>query len=245
METQNIKNPIYNYIRELRLAVRHPILKRDIGEVQVDNAKAFFLLLPMLNGEEWTESMNKAAIAVGAVHVAFDAHDTIELSDATSTEQQLTVLAGDFFSGVHYKLLASVPDIRFIRDLSSTIGQINEIKTNYHEQSPTTSKELLETIQMIEAGCIIQFLQSFGFSQYVPLVTAALPLFSLDPETKYSAQRTIQDILGWKELNQEVTQVITELRRKLDEAVDSATFITPLIKEEIRGMTAPLLGKTI
>ena len=51
----------------------------------IDKAKALFLLLPMLNGERWTESINTAAIAVGAVHVAFDAHDAIDHNDATST----------------------------------------------------------------------------------------------------------------------------------------------------------------
>ena len=61
----------------------------------------------MLNGERWTDRMNTAAIAVGAVHAAFDAHDAIDVSDATSTQQQLTVLSGDYFSGIHYRLLAS------------------------------------------------------------------------------------------------------------------------------------------
>ena len=78
--------------------------------------------------------MNTAAIAVGAVHMAFEAHDSIDECDATSTEQQLTVLSGDYFSGIHYRLLARLPDFGFIRSLSGTIGQINEVKTNCHDQ---------------------------------------------------------------------------------------------------------------
>ena len=59
--------------------------------------------------------LHTAAIAVGAVHAAFDAHDTIDVSDATSKQQQLTVLSGDHFSGIHYRLLASIPEFGFIQ----------------------------------------------------------------------------------------------------------------------------------
>ena len=56
--------------------------------------------------------------------------------DATSKQQQLTVLSGDYFSGIHYRLLASMPEFGFIRSLSETIGQINEMKTIFHDQLP-------------------------------------------------------------------------------------------------------------
>lgn len=246
MERQNINRHIDNYRQELRLAVHHPILKRDIGVVELDEAKAFFLLLPMLNGEKWTESMNAAAVAVGAVHAAFDAHDTIELYDATSTEQQLRVLSGDYFSGIHYRLLAALPDIGFIQKLSKTIGQINETKTDFHNQSPIGPRELLEAIQMLEAGCIIQFLHSFGFSQYVPLVSAALPLLSLDPAVERLTQRPpIQSALGWEVRDKDVEQALTGLRTRVGEAIDEADFLNPSFKKEIKGMTTPLLGKMI
>ena len=246
MERQNIKQHIDSYKQELELAVYHPILKREIEEVELDRTKAFFLLLPLLNGEKWTESMNVAAVAIGAVHAAFDAHDAIELYDATTTQQQLRVLSGDYFSGVHYKLLASLPDIGFIHALSQTIGQINEMKTNFHNHSPSEPKELRETIQMIEAGCIIQFFHSFGFSQYVPLVSAALPLLSLDPAAGQLAGRpTIQAALGWKVDARDADQVVAELRTTIEETINKADFLSPFLKVDIRGMTTPLLGKLI
>ena len=170
MERENFKCYIDNYIDELKLAVRQPILERDVGEVDVDKAKVFFLLLPLLNGEKWTEFINAAAVAVGAVHIAFDAHDTIHHNDATSPLQQLTVLSGDHFSGIHYKILAALPDIYFIRTLSTTIGQINELKTNSYKRTPKDVNELLETVESIETSCIANFLHSYGFSEYIPLV---------------------------------------------------------------------------
>lgn len=246
MERQNIKQHIDSYRQELRLAVHHPILNRELGEVELDSTKAFFLLLPLLNGEEWTESMNVAAVAIGVVHAAFDAHDAIELYDATSTQQQLRVLSGDYFSGVHYKLLASLPDVGFIHALSKTIGQINEMKTNFHNHSPNGPQEIRETIQMIEAGCIIQFFRSFGFSRYIPLVSAALPFLTMDPEAGRLAGRpTIQTVLGWKIEEKDADQVVAELSSTIDETINNADFLSPFLKVDIQDKTTSLLGKLI
>ncbi|WP_172369403.1 heptaprenyl diphosphate synthase component 1 [Sporosarcina jiandibaonis] len=245
MERENINCYIDNYIGELRHAVRQPILERDVGDVNVDKAKVFFLLLPLLNGERWTDSTHAASIAVGAVHIAFDAHDTIHHQDATSTLQQLTVLSGDYFSGVHYKILAALPDIYFVRTLSTTIGQINELKTNFYKNSPRDVQELLETVESIEANCISDFLYTYGFSEYVPLASTALSMIAFDSAMDQAAKRKLPDILDWTLHQHDIERVQSSLKRKLEKMIAEADFITPLLQEEIRGMTTPLLGKMI
>lgn len=245
MESQNNKNYIDTYIEELKQATYHPILNRDIGHVEIDRVTIYFLLLPLMNGERWSKDTNTAAVAVGAIHAAFDAHDAIEQSDDISTQQQLKVLSGDYFSGIHYRLLASLPDIRFIHALSTTIGQINEMKTNFHNQAPNGPEELRETIQMIEAGCITKFFEAFGFARYIPLVMAALPLVTLGSIVEDSQERNIRDILGWEVNKEDAKNALFELSLKMDEAIDGADFLTPFLKEDIRGMTTPLLGKMI
>lgn len=242
MEKQNVKNHIEHYMREFNHAVYHPILNRDIGQAKLDEATVFFLILPKLNGERWTESMNTAAIAVGAVYAAFEAHDTIDAENASATEQQLTVLAGDYLSGVYYKLLAAIPDFEFIKVLSTTIGQINEVKTDFYHQSPADLKKRLDAIKTIKAKCVIQFLHTFGFSQYVPLATAALPLLSLDRVEK---EVTEQSERRWMIPEHQADEAVTVLRAEMNEAISKADFIAPFLKEEIYGMTIPLLGKTI
>ena len=42
MERQNIKHHIKNYINEMEREVYHPILKRDVGQVELDASKGFF-----------------------------------------------------------------------------------------------------------------------------------------------------------------------------------------------------------
>lgn len=249
MGRQKIEKYIDNYINEVEDALHHPILERDMGRGVLNTSKAFFILLPMLNGERWTTHLNTAAIAVGAVQLAFEAHDSIDESDSTSTEQQLTVLSGDYFSGIHYKLLASIGDFGFIRSLSNTIGRINEVKTGFHYHTPTNAGQFLDGLRDIEAGCIIDFLHSFGFSKYVPLVVAALPLLSIDSEIGgndlvLSGNSRHESIVGNGD-NPLLKQVTSMLRAELFNALDEVGFIEPYLLDEIRSMTTSLLGKPI
>ncbi|MCZ2259466.1 heptaprenyl diphosphate synthase component 1 [Sporosarcina sp. G11-34] len=249
MDRQNLERYIKNYISELNHEIAQPILERDTQQVKIDSAKVFFLLLPLLNGERWTAEMNTSAIAVGAVHVAFDAHDLIDRNDATSRQQQLTVLSGDYYSGIHYKLLASMSDFSFVKTLSTAIGRINEVKTEFYGRTPSTSKQLMDTVQIIESGCIVEFLRTFGFSRYAPLAELALPLLRIDKNRTSNkslvTKQTIHSDYGWNENVDIVEQLTSELEVKLFEALNEANFIEPFLKEEIRGMMTPLLGKPI
>lgn len=242
MEKQNIKKHIDYYMREFRQAVYHPILNRDIERPQLDEEIVFFLLLPKLNGEVWTKDMTKAAIAVGAVYAAFEAHDRIDTENATTTEQQLTVLAGDYWSGIYYKLLAEIPNFDFIQTLSATIGQINELKTDYYFQSSSEFTKNLEAIKSIKANCVIQFLYTFGFSKYASLTAAALPLIALDSKCEEVSKTGVEN---WSLSEQEKTEAVNLLKVELDRALMEADFIKTSLKEEVSSMTRSLLRKMI
>lgn len=244
MERQKMKWQIENYIHEVDRAIREPIVERDIGEAAIDPNKAFFLLLPLLNEERWTDRMNTAAIAIGAVHAAFDAHDSISAQAVSTKGQQLTVLAGDHFSGVHYKLLASLPNFDLIRSLSQTIGHINEMKTICHEQMPDTDTELLIAFRLIEAGCVLEFLNSFGLSQYAPFASSALPLLRLT-QMRLEDDFMVDGRFGNRMDAGSHRRLVALLTRQLQEAVAAADFLAPYLRNEIQQYVVPLTGKMI
>lgn len=241
MERQKMKQHIEHYKVEVEQAIHDPIINREIGPMVIDDTKAFFTLLPLLNGERWTPHANKAAIAVGAVHAAFAAHDAIDVSDATSIQQQLTVLSGDHFSGIHYRLLASIPAFDFIRSLSWTIGQINEMKTTCHHRPPSGQSKMMEAVRTIEAGCITDFLHTFGFSQYVSLAESVLSLVRLDRISMHDAGSGLYDL--WHPA--EVDRAMEQFHMELQEALGAADFIAPFLQREILNRATPLLGKPI
>lgn len=239
MRRQNINVQIEKFIEEFNRSVYHPILNREIGMPKLDKSTLFFLLLPKLNGEEWTASTNTAAIAIGAVYAAFDAHDTVQVEDVTSTSQQLSVLSGDYLSGIYYQLLASIPNFEFIHVMSKAIGQINEIKTECHTNLEMKTSNSLEAIQSIQTDCVIQFLHTFGYSRYIPLAIAGLTLISLqsDEDGEVPVRWTLQ--------SEELTKTLQQLRAEMEEAIAEASFLSPDLVDKTREMTMPLLGKMI
>src|SRR5699024_3634853 len=77
----------------------------------------------------------KYMITTMLVQIALDTHDlvtdkkndTVEPLSVEST-RQLTVLAGDYYSGLYYLLLAEIEDYQLIHALAIAIKEITELK---------------------------------------------------------------------------------------------------------------------
>ena len=125
------------------------------------------LLLPKLFGERWEEKDRLSAVAAGALYAAFTAHDSIGREASESRQGQLTVLAGDYYSGVHYRILAEMEDIPLIRRLSKSVTEMSERKIRLYEHREGDSPEqLLSYVETIEAGTVSAFLMERGYGQY-------------------------------------------------------------------------------
>lgn len=244
MDRQTINRSIQNYIREVEQSIQEPIVYRDLGKMPLDTAKAFFLLLPMLNGEDWSSKLNTSAIAVGAVHAAFDVHDKVDIFDASSKEQQLMVLSGDHFSGIHYRLLSSLPDFLLITNMAEMIGRINETKTDLLMEKTDGISGIIESIIRVESGCIGEFHERYGFSKYSKIAETALGLI-------WFVKKSMKDPSierGWTSQiikNADVDSAISILTSRLQEELAKAGFLTPFLKQEIHRMATPLLEKPI
>ncbi|MCM3743015.1 heptaprenyl diphosphate synthase component 1 [Sporosarcina luteola] len=244
MDRQTINRYIQNYISEVERSIQEPILNRDLGKMPLDEAKAFFLLLPMLNNEEWTSEMNISAIAVGAVHAAFDMHDRVDILDATSKEQQLMVLSGDHFSGIHYRLLSSLPDFQLITSMSEMIGHINETKTNLLMEDNDGIELLIDSMISIESGCIVEFQNRYGLTRYSEIAETALGLIWFFK--KLMKDPAVEQVWAGNRIKKTaVEDAISILTSRLQNHLAEAGFLTPFLRQEIHRFATPLLGKPI
>ncbi|MET1014573.1 MAG: heptaprenyl diphosphate synthase component 1 [Paenisporosarcina sp.] len=159
---------------KIKQKVRHRTLHKYTGEPVVRDDRLFFLLLPFLNGEQWTEEHEQAGIAVAIIYSALFAHDQIKESNASSKSQQLTVLAGDYYSGMYYQILAKQSNIDLIRSLSNGIIEISEKKATVYDQVHRTFNEWMSTIVSIESLLIEQYYQHYQFEHYIPYMRQAL-----------------------------------------------------------------------
>ncbi|MBB4823774.1 heptaprenyl diphosphate synthase [Sporosarcina luteola] len=229
---------VKKYLNEVEQSIYEPTVFRHFSGTMVDEKKAFFLLLPLLNGEAWSSHLQTAAIAVGAVHAAFDVHDRIDVTDATPKSQQLLVLSGDHFSGIYYRLLASLPDFPFIRSLSGTIGLINETKTTMMKKPVIGMDQVIRTIEIIEAGCIIDFYKRYGFTAYLEIVELVLPLLWIGERlggTVSVQQRVIAQNISMTDME----YAYSKLAQRLEQVLDHASFLSSDLKNDITERIIP------
>ena len=177
-----ITQHVEQYKKNISMQSHNKTLLRYTGLPVVKEERLFFTLLPLLNGEDWNESMKVSSIAVSLIFSALAAHDLVKEDNATSKEQQLQVLAGDYYSGRYYQLLAEAGEIELIQQLSTGVATISELKTRFYDDEEYTFDELIQSIQLIESKSIEQFFEYYGFHEYVFLMKEALLLATLKKE---------------------------------------------------------------
>lgn len=188
MSEKFIQQNIEQLKSKILMFVRHRTLRKHTGEPDLREDRLFFLLLPLLNGYQWNDEHEQSAISVAFIYSALTAHDQIKELNASSKSQQLTVLAGDYYSGLYYQILAKNSNIKLIRSLSNGIIDISEKKASVYDHVKLSFTEWMKTIQIIESLSIEQFYDHYGFSFYKPFVRRGLLIHRIEYELELVKQ---------------------------------------------------------
>lgn len=241
MNEISIQNHIEQIKSKIKMYVRHRTLHKYTGDPDVSDSRLFFLILPLLNGDNWTDEQEQSAIAVALIYSALTAHDQIKELNASSKSQQLTVLAGDYYSGLYYQLLAKQSSIDLIRTLSNGIIDISEKKSSVYDQMHRTFDEWMDTIQTIESLSIEQFHLHFSFDMYKPIVRRALFIKRIEHELQLlgmaKSSRFLESlaesasILGYQTNWRDLLEIrLEDDKHKLLTELTSSTYISESIK---------------
>lgn len=161
--------------------VHHRALLQNVGQPTLQEEQLFFIQLPFLNETPMNAEQMKSAVAVGIVHASLREHEKVKETAATSKEQQLTVLSGDYYSGRYYQILAGVGNIALIQKLSQGIVKRCEHQVRIYEQ-PRTLVDWIDSLTVIESKLIEQFYTVYGFTKYVELMKHTLTVIRLQQE---------------------------------------------------------------
>ncbi len=172
---QALKSNIYQF-------VRHRALLQNVGQPMLQEEQLFFIQLPFLNGENMTKEREISASTVGIVHASLQEHEKIKETDATSKQQQLTVLSGDYYSGRYYQLLAQTGNITLIQKLSKGIVNRCEHQIKIYEQEQRTLQQGIESLMAIECELIEQYYDVFEFSYLSKVMKETLTYLRLNKE---------------------------------------------------------------
>nr|WP_275695517.1 heptaprenyl diphosphate synthase component 1 [Fredinandcohnia sp. SECRCQ15] len=132
------------------------------------------------------EQLQNYVITTMLVHIALDTHDTVPkntiISSKSLKSQQLSVLAGDYFSGLYYYFLAETDDIMLIRTLAEGIKDVNENKISLYRNDPEHVDKLFSCIEKIESAIISKISNRFQISKWGYLASNFLLLKRLIQE---------------------------------------------------------------
>ncbi|WP_158587515.1 heptaprenyl diphosphate synthase component 1 [Neobacillus notoginsengisoli] len=236
-----------NKIAEIRALIEnkvlHPYLLQYIEKPHIDEDKLLLLVSTMEGLGLTDKEMKNYALTVMLVQIALDIHEHVSNKQTHSglKARQLTVLAGDYYSGLYYKHLAESDDILMIRSLSKGIKEVNEHKTFLYQQEFDSIGALLNSLKMVEAALFSKLSDYFGrsawttFSGNFLLLKRLLKerseyieygkspffdaLFALSDKSVCRGESDLKQILLQK-LDQQLFLLEQEMKKKLDSLID-------------------------
>lgn len=232
MDATYIQQSIEQLKTNIFMHVRHRTLIQHTGSPVLDENQLFYLLLPFLNGEKWDEQILESAITVGIVHASLNEHDKISEKNATSKEQQLTVLSGDYYSGRYYEILAHSGNIPLIRQLSEGIVSRCEHQIKQYEASKYTVNEWYQVISVIQTELIKRFYQVYEYEQYGSFMHTGLLLLQLQKELHLHQSGTTSNLFA--KMQASVSGEESSIELILQKEIDS---LKSLLNEELRTST--------
>ncbi|RST73662.1 heptaprenyl diphosphate synthase [Siminovitchia acidinfaciens] len=147
----------------------HKFLFEHMESPEIDEDRILMLLMTMDGSGIPVEKYERQIAAASLVQIALDIHDKVAGQQITLTERQLSVLAGDYFSGLYYHLLAGIDDINLIRTLANAIKVINESKIYVYQLDVSDIESFMEHVKRIECTVIDEFCQYFQSTEYIGL----------------------------------------------------------------------------
>ena len=114
------------------------------------------------------EQIEHYVVTIMLVQIALDTHERV--SNKAGEEEiefhkcrQLTVLAGDYYSGLYYYLLSMNRDIVLIRALAEGIKEINEHKIMLYQKAHETTDDIMKSIATIESALLQKHVIIFSY----------------------------------------------------------------------------------
>lgn len=156
-----------NIIQDIQSRSKQHYLDKQITKPKPSSLKLGLLYLFLYSKSYSIEELRSICCATGLIQIGLDIHDWVtneQLQSPTKVEtRQLHVLAGDYFSSLYYRLLATLGDPVTIRKIAQSVQKINQQKVIYYQQKDDATLNFdrwLKLNKEIELGLYDGFLRS-------------------------------------------------------------------------------------
>lgn len=179
---------------QLLVKLRHPYFINYIEEPFIDEEKVVLLYAALKSANLHKEQIDHYVVTIMLVQIALDTHERVSNKADKETSgfhkrRQLTVLAGDYYSGLYYYLLSMNCDIVLIRALAEGIKEINEHKIMLYQKVYQTVDEVMGSMMKIESALLQKTCDHFHVSHWKPFIAYVLGRNRLQKEYQLHAER--------------------------------------------------------
>lgn len=219
--------------------LRHSYFINYIEEPFIDEEKIALLYGALKSANLHIEQIEHYVVTIMLVQIALDTHERV--SNKAGEEEiefhkcrQLTVLAGDYYSGLYYYLLSMNRDIVLIRALAEGIKEINEHKIMLYQKAHETTDDIMKSVVTIESALLQKTCDHFHLSHWKPFITYVLGGNRLQKEIQLYADKqhspvfqAVQDALGDK-AEVVINGWMMELRKKEKQFLENHTDVNEI-----------------
>lgn len=164
MTLQASRQQISSIKKIIKQKISHDYISKFIKAPTIDE-DLILLFINSLNEQEVSKKDAETLIATAMfVNIALDTHEQVSNHHGLLKQRQLTVLAGDYFSGLYYKILAETENIPLIRTLAKGIKAVNEHKVAVYQLQSKDLDCFFHSLQEIESAILRQFCLFFNAS---------------------------------------------------------------------------------
>ncbi|PIC04871.1 heptaprenyl diphosphate synthase [Anoxybacillus flavithermus] len=186
----------------IQWAIAHSYVDRYIQPRIIDEDRISFALSMLRSAQVEENIALDYVFAMMLIQLALDTHDEVD-GQQIMQKKQLTVLAGDLYSGLYYDFLAQRHDISLIRRFAEAIKEINIQKIRLQQLS-SDDLERFHCIAIIESALLRQLAEHVHAHEWGELAYYLFALKRVHREGAKSTalmnyidhcQRKLQDLL--------------------------------------------------
>jgi heptaprenyl diphosphate synthase len=190
----DFQNKIADVKEKIEERLLHPYLFQYIDTPVLDEDKLLLLISILDQCKISDKQLENYSMTTMLLQVALDTHEQVtntktNANDEMLKQRQLTVLAGVYYSGLYYKLLAECSDVHAIRMLAQGIKTINDKKIIVYQKDVTEMDALMKNIKLIESSLIDQFSEYFHLDEWHDIVGNYLFIKRLKREKDFFIQK--------------------------------------------------------
>ncbi|WP_040208351.1 heptaprenyl diphosphate synthase component 1 [Neobacillus jeddahensis] len=161
IRVQDIRQKYAIIKEQVEKRVYNSYLLEHIETPIIDEDKLLILVSIMERLELSFKEVQNYALSTMLIQIALDTHEHISNSSSDEKNRQLTVLAGDYFSGLYYKLLADSEDVSMIKSLSKGVKEVNENKILLYQSELEGIETLMTSMKRIESSILTKLSDFF------------------------------------------------------------------------------------